>query len=74
MNQLLSIPEFAKLLHVTTSCVRRWTLEHKISVVKVGRLVRIPASEFDRLVAEGTRTANQRGTNPRTRSAPATQS
>ena len=57
MNQLLSVPQFAELLGVTSSCVRRWILERRISVVKVGRLVRIPMAEFERIVAEGTRTA-----------------
>jgi excisionase family DNA binding protein len=59
MDKLMSIPEFAKTLGVTNSCIRRWVLERRVSVVKVGRLVRIPATEFDRIVAEGTRTARQ---------------
>jgi excisionase family DNA binding protein len=59
MDQLLSIPEFAKVLGVTHSCVRRWVLERRVSFVKIGRLVRIPAAELDRLIAEGTRPARQ---------------
>jgi excisionase family DNA binding protein len=61
MNQLMSIPQFAELLGVTPSCIRRMVLERRLSVVKVGRLVRIPAAEFDRIVAEGTRPARQAG-------------
>lgn len=61
MDQLLSIPQFAQLLNVTTSCIRRWALERRISVVKVGRLTRIPKTEFERIVTEGTRTARQAG-------------
>jgi excisionase family DNA binding protein len=61
MDQLLSIPQFAQLLNVTTSCIRRWALERRISVVKVGRLTRIPKTEYERIVAEGTRTARQSG-------------
>jgi excisionase family DNA binding protein len=57
MDQLLSIPQFAQLLNVTVSCIRRWASEHRISVVKVGRLTRIPKTELDRIVAEGTRPA-----------------
>jgi len=57
MHELMSIAQFAELLGVTQSCVRRWVLERRISVVKVGRLVRIPVAEFDRIVTEGTRTA-----------------
>jgi excisionase family DNA binding protein len=61
MDKLLSIPEFAEHLRVTVSCVRRMVLEKRVTVVKVGRLVRIPHSEFERLVAEGTRAARQAG-------------
>jgi len=61
MNKLMSIPQFAELLGVSNACVRRWVLERKVTVVKVGRLVRIPSTEFDRIVANGTRTARQSG-------------
>lgn len=60
MNQssdLLTIPEFAFVLRVKPSCVRRWILESKVTFVHVGRLVRIPASEVDRIVQLGTRPA-----------------
>lgn len=63
MDELLSIPEFAEHLRVTVSCVRRMVWEKRVTIVKVGRLVRIPHSELERLVAEGTRPAtsvNQR--------------
>lgn len=56
-TKLVSIPEFAELLGVTQSCIRRWILERRINVIKIGRLVRIPQTEFDRIVAEGTRAA-----------------
>ena len=52
---LLSITEFAARLRVTSACVRRWLLEGKIAKVKLGRLVRIPAAEVDRLISEGLR-------------------
>ena len=53
--KLLSIPQFAEQLGVTDSCIRRWVLERRVGVIKVGRLVRIPAAEIDRIIAEGTR-------------------
>jgi excisionase family DNA binding protein len=59
MDRLLNISQFAELLGVTHSCVRRWVLERRVSVVKIGRLVRIPATEFDRIVAEGTRSVRR---------------
>jgi excisionase family DNA binding protein len=61
MTKLLNIPQFAEFLGVTQSCIRKMVLEQRISVVKVGRLVRIPMTEFDRIVAEGTRTARRAG-------------
>jgi excisionase family DNA binding protein len=60
MNDLLTIPQFATALSVTVACVRRWMIEKRVSVVKLGRLVRIPASEVDRLIADGFRPAENR--------------
>ena len=54
---LLTIPEFANALRVKPSCVRRWISESKITSVHVGRLVRIPTSEVERIISIGTRPA-----------------
>jgi len=54
---LLTVEEFAAALRVKPSCIRRWVREAKVTVVHVGRLVRIPASEVDRVVLSGTRLA-----------------
>ncbi len=59
MNKLLDIPQFADLLGVSRACVRRWVLERRVSIVKIGRLVRIPTSEYERIVTEGTRMARR---------------
>jgi excisionase family DNA binding protein len=59
MNRLLSIPQFAELLGVTCSCIRRMVYERRINVIKVGRLVRISTAEYERIVAEGTRPVRQ---------------
>jgi excisionase family DNA binding protein len=56
---LLSIPEFANALGVKRSCIRRWVLMRKITIFKVGRLVRVPSTELDRLLAEGLRPARR---------------
>jgi len=56
-KSLLRVNEFAELLDVTPACVRRWLLERKISSTRIGRLVRIPASEIERLVESGLRPA-----------------
>ena len=54
---LLSVSQVAERLGVTGACIRRWILERKISTVKLGRLIRVPASEIDRLIASGLRLA-----------------
>jgi excisionase family DNA binding protein len=58
---LLTVEEFATLLRVKNSCVRRWVGEQKITIVHIGRLVRIPRSEVTRIVSEGTRRAKKAG-------------
>ena len=59
MQRLLNVREFAEALGVTTSCVRRWLLERKITKIKIGRLVRIPAEECERLIEEGLHPARK---------------
>jgi excisionase family DNA binding protein len=56
-KSLLRVNEFAALLDVTPACVRRWLLERKIASTRIGRLVRIPRSEIERLVESGLRPA-----------------
>jgi len=56
-EQLLQVGEFAASLRITPACVRRWIRESKITVVKLGRLVRIPSTEIERIVQLGTRPA-----------------
>jgi excisionase family DNA binding protein len=57
---LVSVVQFAASLGVTQACVRRWLLERRITFTKIGRLVRIPASETNRLIAEGLHPARPR--------------
>jgi excisionase family DNA binding protein len=54
---LLSLPEFATALHITVACARRWVLERRIATVKLGRLIRVPAGEVNRLIEAGLRPA-----------------
>ncbi len=57
---LLSVREFAERLNVKPATIRRWLLLRKITSVKIGRAVRIPSSEGDRVLAEGLRPAIER--------------
>jgi len=54
---LLSVQDFANSLNITVACVRRWILERKVTTVKLGRLIRIPATEVQRLIDSGMRPA-----------------
>ena len=45
--------EFARLLRCSSRTVRRMISEGKLRKLPLGRLVRIPASEFGRLAEEG---------------------
>jgi excisionase family DNA binding protein len=60
-HELLRLDEFASNLRITLACARRWARERKITVVKLGRLVRVPSSEVERIVREGTRNAKRTG-------------
>ena len=53
MHKLLSVFEFAQELGITVACVRRWVLVRKIETVRVGRLVRVPVTELDRILRDG---------------------
>lgn len=52
-SQLLTSKQFAYAIGVSEAYVRTWTLERKIKVVRLGRLVRIPRTEVQRLIDEG---------------------
>jgi excisionase family DNA binding protein len=54
-SAFLRVDEFAATLGVTQSCVRSWILKRRITTLKLGRLVRIPADELDRIVKNGLR-------------------
>jgi excisionase family DNA binding protein len=51
-ESLLSVPEFAAVLGVTPSCIRAWVHKRRVRYHKIGRLVRLPQSELDRLLTE----------------------
>ena len=52
--KLLKVPEAAELLALSQKTVWQWIAERRIGVVRLGRAVRIPLSEIERLMEEGT--------------------
>ncbi len=59
-DPLLTVNEFANQLKVSRACVRKWILDRRIAVVRLGRLVRLRTSELRRLIDEGTRPRGHR--------------
>jgi len=60
VDKLITVPEFAGSLNVTVACVRRWILERRINVIRVGRLVRISPEEAQKIREEGLTSAKPR--------------
>jgi len=60
-EKLLTVRECAARTGLTISCWRKWLREQRVCVVKLGRLVRVPESEIDRLIEEGRRPAVKGG-------------
>lgn len=54
-DKLLRVGEVADRLGLRVSTIRSWILHRRIAKVRVGRrAVRIPLSEVNRLIADGT--------------------
>ncbi len=61
MCDFLRVDEFAATLNLKAATVRAWILRRKITVIRLGgHAVRIPRSEVDRLISEGTTLAVSR--------------
>ncbi|MCH7804771.1 MAG: excisionase family DNA-binding protein [Acidobacteria bacterium] len=56
-EKLISPQQLADRLSISRWTVYAWLQEGRIKSVKLGRLVRIPESEVERMVHEGTREA-----------------
>lgn len=52
--KLLKVPEAAEILALSQKTLWQWVGERRIGVVRLGRAVRIPMSEIDRLLQEGS--------------------
>lgn len=51
---MLSVAEVAKRLGLKEGTIRLWIARRKIAHVKLGRAVRIPPEEVERIIAENT--------------------
>ena len=64
-NQVLfTVDAVSEVLSVTPACISRWIFERKIATVKLGRLVRIPSDEVQRLIQSGLRPTQERTNSP----------
>jgi len=59
-NRFLTPKEFAERLSISRWTVYAWLQEGRIKSTKIGRLVRIPESEVERIVQEGVQEAISR--------------
>lgn len=50
---LLSVPEFARALHLTDRTIYSWIKAGRIQIVRLARNVRIPAGELAKFQTEG---------------------
>jgi excisionase family DNA binding protein len=48
----LTVKETATALGLSVACIRSWVASHRISYLKLGRAIRIPASEIERIYEE----------------------
>ena len=58
--ELHSISEVAERFKISPWTVRGWIAQRKIGVVHLGRLIRVPATEIERLITAGTVPAGPR--------------
>jgi len=54
MEKLLTVAEAAHLTRLSPATWRAWILQQKVTVVRLGRSVRVPIEEVDRLILKGT--------------------
>lgn len=58
---MLTVKQAAERLGLKAATLRAWIGQRRIGIVRLGRAVRIPLEEVERLIAEGTIPARIRG-------------
>ena len=51
---MLSVKQAAERLGLKPATLRAWIAQRRIGICRLGRAVRIPLEEIERLIAEGT--------------------
>lgn len=57
---MLTVRQAAERLGLRDSTLRAWIVQRRIGIVRLGRAVRIPLEEIERLIAEGSVPARER--------------
>jgi excisionase family DNA binding protein len=58
-TKLVKVPDAAEILALSPKTLWQWIGERRIGVVRLGRAVRVPLSEIERLMEEGTTPARR---------------
>jgi excisionase family DNA binding protein len=58
MKRLLTLKEFAEELSISEALARKWQRLGAVRITKLGRCVRVPSEEVDRLIAIGIENRN----------------
>jgi excisionase family DNA binding protein len=58
MTQLLTVPEAAVRMHISTKTTWKMVYARKVDVVRIGRCVRIKGESIDKLIEDGTTPAD----------------
>lgn len=58
-HELLTVPTAAARLSLAEKTLWSWIAARRITVVRLGRAVRIPGAEIQRIVLEGTTSARR---------------
>jgi excisionase family DNA binding protein len=51
---MLTVRQASERLGLRESTLRAWIAQRRIGIVRLGRAIRIPLEEIDRLIAQGT--------------------
>lgn len=54
MMKLISVKQAAEELNLRPVTVRQWIARRRLTVVRLGRSVKVPVEEIDRLIQAGT--------------------